>query len=198
MAGRRGLNGRQRLIEAAFELFASQGFDRTSSREIAARSGVALGLIHKHFGSMDQLIQATDQHVIEWSRQRLQQSLQLLAGSKTSRGHLLPAADQLALSYVKMSIFGRAHGSRDVYMAVLAASRQILEQLQQSGRIRSDISADAGAQFLLFLEIGAMTVMPMHGSGKSLPFPRDEIMTLAEDALRARPRPRKRKSTVKD
>ena len=37
------------LVRAAMDLFASRGFDRTTTREIAARAGCAEGLIHRYF-----------------------------------------------------------------------------------------------------------------------------------------------------
>jgi AcrR family transcriptional regulator len=37
------------LMQAATELFAARGFERTTTREIAARAGCAEGLIHRYF-----------------------------------------------------------------------------------------------------------------------------------------------------
>jgi AcrR family transcriptional regulator len=50
---------RQALIEAATELFAERGPDDVSVRELAAHAGVNHGLVHRHFGSKDGLLQAT-------------------------------------------------------------------------------------------------------------------------------------------
>ena len=50
---------RQAVIEAATELFAERGPANVSIRELAARAGVNHGLIHRHFGSKDGLLQAT-------------------------------------------------------------------------------------------------------------------------------------------
>ncbi|MEV5838733.1 helix-turn-helix domain-containing protein [Nocardia sp. NPDC052112] len=46
------------VVEHAADLFAEQGPAATSMRDIAARSGVNLGLIHRHFGSKQQLVGA--------------------------------------------------------------------------------------------------------------------------------------------
>lgn len=52
--------GKEAVVEAvqraAAELFAERGFAATSSREIAERAGVNYGLIHRHFGSREELI----------------------------------------------------------------------------------------------------------------------------------------------
>jgi len=50
---------RQALIEAGTKLFAERGPDDVSVRELAAHAGVNHGLVHRHFGSKDGLLQAT-------------------------------------------------------------------------------------------------------------------------------------------
>lgn len=49
---------RQGILEAADALFGERGFDATSTRDIAERSGVNKALIHYHFGSKDELLEA--------------------------------------------------------------------------------------------------------------------------------------------
>jgi AcrR family transcriptional regulator len=46
------------LIQAATELFAARGFERTTTREIAARAGCAEGLIHRYFNGKAGLLLA--------------------------------------------------------------------------------------------------------------------------------------------
>jgi AcrR family transcriptional regulator len=49
---------RRALIDAAAELFAEQGPARVGVREIADRARVNHGLVHRHFGSKDNLLRA--------------------------------------------------------------------------------------------------------------------------------------------
>jgi AcrR family transcriptional regulator len=49
---------KQALIQAALELFASKGFDVTTTREIAASAGCAEGLIHRYFKGKPGLLAA--------------------------------------------------------------------------------------------------------------------------------------------
>lgn len=44
------------ILQAAAELFAEQGPSASSNRDIAERAGVNYGLIHRHFGSREDLI----------------------------------------------------------------------------------------------------------------------------------------------
>lgn len=49
---------RERIIDAAVEEFADQGFRAASTRAIAARAGVTQGLVTYHFASKDELWRA--------------------------------------------------------------------------------------------------------------------------------------------
>ncbi|EGJ51177.1 CerR family C-terminal domain-containing protein [Desulfocurvibacter africanus] len=49
---------RQRLIEAALQVFAEKGYDRTLSRDIAAVAGVSPAAINYYFGGKDGLYEA--------------------------------------------------------------------------------------------------------------------------------------------
>ena len=47
---------RQALLDAARELFAGKGFDRTTVRDIAALAGVNQALVFRYFGSKEELL----------------------------------------------------------------------------------------------------------------------------------------------
>ncbi|MBV9229286.1 MAG: TetR/AcrR family transcriptional regulator [Chloroflexi bacterium] len=47
---------RERLLDAALELFAERGFEATSTKLIAQQAGVPHGLIHYHFGTKHNLL----------------------------------------------------------------------------------------------------------------------------------------------
>jgi AcrR family transcriptional regulator len=49
---------RARILTAADALLGTLGFDATTTRDIAQRSGVNKALIHYHFGSKDELLTA--------------------------------------------------------------------------------------------------------------------------------------------
>lgn len=59
--GRRPAGGpdtRSAIVAAARELFARQGFERTTMRAVATRAGVDAALIHHYFGTKDGLLAA--------------------------------------------------------------------------------------------------------------------------------------------
>ena len=47
-----------RILDAALELFGEQGFDATTTRDIAQRAGFNNALLHYHFGAKDDLLEA--------------------------------------------------------------------------------------------------------------------------------------------
>ncbi|MFE7650242.1 TetR/AcrR family transcriptional regulator [Streptomyces phaeoluteigriseus] len=71
---RRG-NTRQRIQDVALELFAEQGYEKTSLREIAERLDVTKAALYYHFKTKEEIIVSifTDltkpiEHLIEWGR----------------------------------------------------------------------------------------------------------------------------------
>ena len=53
-----GTSTYERLIDAAAELFATQGYDATTTRQIAAKAGSSLSTIQAHFQSKELLYRA--------------------------------------------------------------------------------------------------------------------------------------------
>ena len=69
----RGEDTRRRILEAAFELFASDGFEGASTRTLAERAGVNLPAIQYYFGSKEGLYRA----VVEQFRQQMESRVAL-------------------------------------------------------------------------------------------------------------------------
>ncbi len=56
---------RQQIIEVALELFASRGFEGTTTRELAEKIGINEALLFRHFPSKEDLYWAVLQHMID-------------------------------------------------------------------------------------------------------------------------------------
>ncbi|HEX7309040.1 helix-turn-helix domain-containing protein [Lentzea sp.] len=67
-----GDESRRRILDAAEELFAERGFDRTSFVDIAKRSGISRGSIPWHFKNKDGLVMAVVERAVEriWPAER--------------------------------------------------------------------------------------------------------------------------------
>ncbi|MGH8180914.1 MAG: CerR family C-terminal domain-containing protein [Steroidobacteraceae bacterium] len=67
----RGEHTRQRLLEAAIELFAELGYERASTRAIARRARVSLPALQYYFGGKEGLYRACAEHTTDDVRSRL-------------------------------------------------------------------------------------------------------------------------------
>ena len=74
----RGEHTRQRLLEAAIELFAELGYERASTRAIARRAGVSLPALQYYFGGKEGLYLACAEYTTEDVRSRLGPAAELV------------------------------------------------------------------------------------------------------------------------
>lgn len=66
---------RERILDAALQSFSTQGFDASSTRQIESLAGVKRGLITYHFGSKQQLWEATTDRLMRVVGKDLQDAL---------------------------------------------------------------------------------------------------------------------------
>lgn len=72
---RRGPDRRRRIIAVASELFAHQGFEGTSIRDIATASGVLSGSLYYHFPSKEDLLFTVHQESLTAMRQEVEAAI---------------------------------------------------------------------------------------------------------------------------
>ncbi|MGO9874712.1 MAG: TetR/AcrR family transcriptional regulator [Acidimicrobiia bacterium] len=63
---------RERILDIALELFSTQGYDKTSLREIAERLGFSKAAIYYHFASKEEILLALHLRLHEFGRDALQ------------------------------------------------------------------------------------------------------------------------------
>ncbi len=83
---------KSKILTAADTLFGELGFDATTTRDIAQRSGVNKALIHYHFGTKDELLEA----LLEGYYSKLSTALQAALGR---RGGLAAQVEDLLDAY---------------------------------------------------------------------------------------------------
>jgi AcrR family transcriptional regulator len=94
-AGERGRRGdtRARIQEVALELFAEQGYEQTSLREIAERLGVTKAALYYHFKSKEDIVHSfTDDYLAEFDS-LVEWALQQPQGPSTRRAVIERYAD---------------------------------------------------------------------------------------------------------
>jgi AcrR family transcriptional regulator len=65
-------NTRERILDIALELFSSQGYDKTSLREIAERLGFSKAAIYYHFASKEDILLALHKRLHDFGRGALE------------------------------------------------------------------------------------------------------------------------------
>src|ERR1700723_4374381 len=72
---RKGPGRRRQIIAAASELFARNGFEGTSIRDIAAASGVLSGSLYYHFPSKEDLLLTVHEESLTAMRQEVEAAI---------------------------------------------------------------------------------------------------------------------------
>jgi AcrR family transcriptional regulator len=178
----------QRILAAAEELFAAQGFAKTSVDEIAQAAGVSKGLVYDHYESKEALLAAV------WSRQVDAWMEATLIGVKFAPGTLADALGEVlsvSVRHVRANpllrrILAQDPGSLIPHQreGIAAFARSYRERLEpvlargvRKGELRRDLDVAHTAELfwlLHFTLIRELFVVPARG-------PRGD----ADDLLRA-------------
>ena len=129
------------MLESAADLFAERGPAATSIRDIAARSRVNHGLIHRHFGSKDRLVAAVLDH--------LGQHLAGLLEAKTDGSTIGQAVDRQLRVLARTSLDGYSIGE-------LQSRFPTMELLLESVRAQhsTELGARLAAAHTIALQLG--------------------------------------------
>jgi AcrR family transcriptional regulator len=156
---------RERILEAALELFRERGFQETTMREIATRAGVASGLAYYYFASKDAIVLAFYQRakdelieVLEpaHKEKRLAPRLQAIIEAKFSyfkpnRGFLGALMAHAADPVSSLSPFGEP--SREIREFDVAQFERALEETGTS--VAADLAPHI-AKILWFYQMGLL------------------------------------------
>lgn len=138
---------RERILEAALDLFVAKGFADVAMREIAGCSNVTRSLIHHHFGNKEALWEAVKEQA--FSRYIEQQKPELEHASMADESLLRSAVTRyfrfLGENPQVVRLLGWIHmegdascGEREGEIIALGAER--IRQAQRAGVFRADIN----------------------------------------------------------
>lgn len=142
----------ERILRAALASFAEKGFDGASTREIAARAGVTLGLLQYHFGSKAKLWRAAVDRAFSEVRESFAEAL---AGA--SQAHPRERVERMIHAHVHhtarhpefarlMHDEGKRRGPRMRWIVdhhvkpVLASLTPLIRRAQAAGTLPADIA----------------------------------------------------------
>ena len=134
----------KRILNAAEQLFAEQGFSETSLRSITSRANVNLAAVNYHFGSKKTLIQAVFTRFLDPFIYRLSEALEIIEAEDQ------PTDTEVLLNLLVdqiMAIEARSHDelSRNMQLVGLAYT-------QSQGHLKKYLNEAYGSVFQRFLQ----------------------------------------------
>lgn len=125
-----GDESRRRILDAAEELFAERGFDRTSFVDIAKRSGISRGSIPWHFKNKDGLVMAVVERAVEriWPAERYE-SVPSLREVFAETAELLRSGNSALVFMILVEALGERGVVHDQYRDFFARRREGIEVL---------------------------------------------------------------------
>jgi len=144
---------RQRLIEAAIQLFAHEGLHGATSARIARAAGVATGTFYLHFRDKQELFAAIVQSALAELRGRLRRAIDG-AGSEPRAQVRARTAELVAFSEDNRSLirvlFGRRQEAgelaEDVLDALIPGIEESLRARAAAGELSADLHPGVAAQ----------------------------------------------------
>ena len=147
---------RQRILDVAAELFAEQGYDATSLREIADRMGFTKAALYYHFQSKDDILKALVEPAFELVSELIER-LERATGPEDWADALIDVIawfyDNLAFfrlldrnrhSVELLSKFLSTHEHLQMHQRVAAAAHTAASSIQQEIRMVAAIGAVTG------------------------------------------------------
>lgn len=177
--------GRQRLLDAALELFAERGYDGASVRDITEQAGVSVGLVNKHFGSKEGLRRAVDEWVFVISRpvwQHIFRSdpLEYLRSYDTStllaESDIDPKLYELSFAYQRRALLEGGPGSLRLFEMGLGLRRELVNTWKSAGKLRPEVDEQALVEILVSMAVGGVALMPLFRAHDPLGFDEEAFM----------------------
>jgi AcrR family transcriptional regulator len=153
---------RARIRDAAIQVVADHGTTETTARRVAAAADVSPGSVIHHFGSMEDLRRACDEHVAATIRERKQAaiaqgpSMDLLGTIRTTQDELLPL-----LAYLAQVLTEDSDAVADLVDEMVRDAADYLREGIANGMIRPTDDVDGQATIMTIWSLGGL-VMHRH------------------------------------
>jgi AcrR family transcriptional regulator len=162
----------QRLLDEAAALFATKGYEATSTREIAAALGIQKASLYYHIGSKEELLYNICKSSLEQIRTDVEAALQGVQDPmdrigilicthvesmlRDQKKHSVAVAEMHLLSHDRLA---QVHSLRDAYENLV---RSVLQGAQAGGLLRQDIPL----KYLCLCLLGLMNRLEIWYRGK--------------------------------
>lgn len=146
-----GLNARDKINNAAINLFIQRGFKGTTTKEIAKKAGIAEVTIYRHFSGKKQIASDLFINCVDRFRERLQQSI-VSKSEPTEKLHALiedffhfAINESKAYNYVNIAHFSEMQDVIRKIAKPMDIFKEVIREGMDKGEFRSmDVSLAAG------------------------------------------------------
>ena len=136
---------RQRLLDAALQVYAERGADDASLDEIARRAGVGIGTLYRHFPTRQALLEAVYRDQVEElcavARELHDEAPPEQALERWLRALMAFATTKKNLSSSLMSGPNKSEVATSCSAMVREAATKLLAEAQATGQVRGDVDA---------------------------------------------------------
>ena len=158
---------RERVLDAATQLFAQQGYDATSVSQVIERAGLTKGGFYHHFASKDALLYEVYGDLITRQLERMDEILaRRLPAGETLRALIVDLVETTAASAQRALVFWRElHRLGDEHTEQYRRARRryhdAVRKLIRSGQASGDFARVASADTITFTIFGVINELPL-------------------------------------
>jgi AcrR family transcriptional regulator len=160
--------GKDRILLCAMELFAEKGYDGVTTRDIAAKADVSVGLINHHYGSKEGLRQAVDGYFLaQFERFYVGDggNVEDKPGRDVVRSvdeWVAGIADEWPVfcRYFRRALLEETEWGAALFKRYYDIVRSSIDRLDAKGRIRPDVDRLWLPFLFIFLETGTLLMDP--------------------------------------
>jgi AcrR family transcriptional regulator len=158
---------KERIVAAAVDLFAAQGFDATSVSQVVTRAGVAKGGLYHHFASKDDLLFEVYRELVERQWQGVQAVLsQRLGPAAALRKIIGDLVETTTESVREAKVFAReSHRLSDANQQRVRLSRRMIHDavvdLVATAQVSGQFASVASPEMVAFTVFGVINELPV-------------------------------------
>lgn len=168
---------RDRILSAAVDLFATQGYDATSVAQVIDRAGLTKGGFYHHFTSKDALLYEVYGDLITRQLEHMDAILaQRLPAAATLRALIVDLVESTAASAQQAMVFWReSHRLSDEHTTAYRTARRryhdAVRKVIRTGQATGEFAQVASADTVTFTIFGVINELPLwyRPSGRKKP-----------------------------
>jgi len=165
-AGDQDLTAKARIRNAALDLYASQGEDRTSMRAIAAAAGVTVGLLVHHYGTKDRIRDAVEDLIVDYFRQAIARAptggtpANIAAARDAAVAGMLAASPEV-VNYMRRALLDPAGPRGHLLERLTELTSTEISQLRRTGRASVKRAESVQVIEVMIRQLGHLFLQPM-------------------------------------